>query len=127
KAFQVYSNEMVIEVLGTSYNLSNRENKDKVFLEEGAIRINNPKNIEDTLHLIAGEAAFFNAESHKVVKTSDSRFEDQAKWKDGILKYRKLAVREIHKEVQYIYGVELQLKDEAMMVNPMGFALPFSH
>lgn len=127
KPFRVYSNEMVIEVLGTSFNLNNRENKDEVFLEEGAIRINNPKNMEDTLLLIAGEAAFFNAESHKVVKTSDSRFEDQARWKDGILKFRNLAVREILKEVEYIYGVELQLNDEEMMGNPMDFALPYSN
>src|SRR5690554_1130205 len=55
KPFRVYSNEMIIEVLGTSFNLNNRENKDEVFLEEGSIRINNQKNMEDTIHLETGE------------------------------------------------------------------------
>lgn len=127
KPFRVYSHEMVIEVLGTSFNLNNRENKDEVFLEEGAIRINNQKDMEDTLHLVAGEAAFFHTDSHKVIKTSDSRFEDQSKWKDGILKFRNVSVQEILKEVQYIYGVDLQIKDDDLLEKPMDFALPYSN
>ncbi len=127
KPFRVYSNEMIIEVLGTSFNLNNRENKDEVFLEEGAIRINNQKDMDDTIHLVAGEAAFYNQDSHKVVKTSDSRFEDQSKWKDGILKFRNVSVYEILKEIQFIYGVRLEVNDEELLEKPLDFALPYSN
>lgn len=127
KPFRVYSNEIIIEVLGTSFNLNNRENKEEVFLEEGSIRINNQKNMEDTIQLETGEAAFFHVDSLKVVKTSDRRFEDQAKWKEGILKFRNVPVREILKEVQFIYGVDLRVTDEELLENPMDFALPYSN
>ena len=127
KPFRVYSNEMIIEVLGTSFNLNNRENKDEVFLEEGSIRINNQKNMEDTIHLETGEAAFFHVDSLKVVKTTDSRFEDQAKWKDGILKFRNRKVQEILEEMQHIYGVQLKIDDAELLENPMDFALPYSN
>ncbi len=127
KPFRVYSNEMVIEVLGTAFNVNNRENKEEVFLEEGSIRISGKQNALDTLLLKTGEAAFFNTQSEKMVKTSDSRFEDQAKWKDGILKFSNVPAQDVLRELQHIYGVRLILEDQELQEKPMDFALPYSN
>lgn len=127
KPFRVYSNEMVIEVLGTSFNVNNRESKDEVFLEEGSIRISGKQNALDTLQLNTGEAAFFNPLSEKMVKTSDTRFEDQALWKDGILKFSNVPVQNVLTELQHIFGVQLKLDDRELLAKPMDFALPYSN
>ena len=127
KPFRVYSNEMIIEVLGTSFNINNRENRDEVFLEEGTIRILGQHDEKDTLLLNTGESAHFNPQYARVEKTDDKQLEARAKWKDGILQFRNLPVREILAEIRHVYGVSIKLGDSELLEKPMDFALPYSN
>ncbi|WP_236973723.1 FecR family protein [Membranihabitans maritimus] len=125
--FRVRSNTMIIEVLGTSFNVNNRGKREEVFLEEGAIKLNNQRDAADTLLLKAGESAYISSDSYqKLVKTTDQRFEDKAQWKNGVLTYNNVPAHIIIEEIEQIYGVELVLKDEILRQKPMDFNWPYS-
>lgn len=125
--FKVHSNKMIIEVLGTSFNVNNRGQKDEVFLERGSIRLNNQEDKEDVLLLSSGESAYVSSDSEpKLVKSTDRRFADKAQWKDGMLTYNNVPAYLIIEEIEQIYGVKLILRDEELRQKPMDFNWPYS-
>lgn len=125
--FRVYSNDVTIQVLGTSFNVNNRDGKEEIYLQEGKIQIQNQINKEDEVLLTTGESAYYDEESSEIIKITDQRFVDRSQWRNGILKYSDIPAKEILEQVEAIYGVKLILNDAELLERPMDFALPYSN
>lgn len=126
-SFLVHSNDLTIQVLGTSFNVKNRNGKEEIYLEEGKLQVFNQNDKSDGVTLSSGESAFVLDKTHKITKSTDQKFADQSKWKDGVLKFTNTPVKEILEQVEAIYGVQLALDDEELNDRPMDFALPYTN
>lgn len=126
KPFFVYSNTLSIKVLGTTFNVNNRNGNEEIYLKEGVIQISNQTNSQEDVILNTGESAYFDSAKSEVVKTNNKKYADQSLWKEGILKFTDTSVKDILIHIEDIYGVNLKLEDAELMNRPMDFALPYT-
>jgi len=125
--FRVYSDNLVIDVLGTEFNVNNRQGAGEIYLKEGEIQVSNNRVDQAGVLLTTGESAYVDTETYKLVKTKSQKLEDQSLWRDGILKFTDTPVKNILKQVEDIYGVKLTMLDDELMKRPMDFALPYTN
>lgn len=127
KPFFVYSNTLLVKVLGTSFNMNNRNGNEEIFLEEGVIRISHQENDQEEVILNSGESAYLDIARSEVVKSHNEKYADQSLWKEGILKFTNTSVEDILIHIEDIYGVQLVMEDAELMNRPMDFALPYTN
>ncbi|MEN0052576.1 MAG: FecR domain-containing protein [Mucilaginibacter sp.] len=105
KPFRVKTNNVLIEVLGTHFNVMayNDENSVKTTLLEGAVKISNSK---DAGVLKPGQQASLNQNGQiKVVNDPDA--ENSIAWKDGLFQFTDAGIESIMRQVARWYDVSV--------------------
>ncbi|TPE46366.1 FecR family protein [Pontibacter mangrovi] len=100
-----------IEVLGTEFNVMNRENRSQVVLASGVVRLNYEKqgNIK-RLNLVPGEMAEISGNigllAHKKVNTAI-----YTSWKDNKVIFDNTSLQDIAAMLEHLYGFEVKLAE----------------
>ncbi|MBC7830186.1 MAG: FecR domain-containing protein [Chitinophagaceae bacterium] len=100
--FIVHTNEADIEVLGTEFNVMERDEKIKVSLNSGSVKISVYDNA-NPVFLIPGDILELNA---KKIQKGAGKVEDISVWKENKLVFDDTPLSEILKQLRYIYGWE---------------------
>ncbi len=110
RPFKVETDHLVTTALGTSFNVNAyRQDKERVTLVEGKIRIErNGKDLENET-LVPGEMIVFEKKKG-LEKTKVNSF-DHLRWKDGIIVFQDTPLTEAMEELEKWYGVEVELRD----------------
>ncbi|WP_411273003.1 FecR family protein [Daejeonella sp.] len=108
RPFRVESNNQVVEVLGTHFNINSYENEDfiKTTLLEGSVRIILNSAKPNAQLLKPGEQSLTSA-SHSDIKVQHTDTEKAIAWKNGYFKFKNTPIMEIMKEIERWYDVEL--------------------
>ncbi len=118
--FQVHTGDMVIEVLGTKFNVQNRGIKTNVFLEEGKIKLD----LKDTSeYMDPGQFIAYSHEEKAIVSRNAVPQDPYTSWKDGTLE-RHSNVGLFLQEIREIYGVEFDIQDKAVLEENRLFRVP---
>jgi len=118
--FQVHSGDMVIEVLGTKFNVQNRGTKTNVFLEEGKIKLD----LKDTSeYMDPGQFIAYSHEEKAIVSRNAVPQDPYTSWKDGTLEQHS-NVGLFLQEIKEIYGVEFKVQDKAVLEENRLFRVP---
>jgi len=109
--FVVITNDLEVEVYGTSFNVNNRNTTTQVFLEEGniALRLNNgvQKN------MIPGNLVTYSYKNDKIVeKEKVLRPELQISWKNGSLVFERSTLESAMRKIEESYGMTTVFEDE---------------
>ena len=118
--FIVHTDNLLIKVLGTRFNVRHRREQTQVVLEEGSIQVD-LKAHSDSLLMVPDEMVEVKkgekAVSQKVVKAGD-----YIAWKEGILNFDGASFSEISTVLKDNYGLELQFvnKRNADLINLRG-------
>lgn len=109
--FRVESDNQIVEVLGTNFNVNSYEDEDftKTTLIEGSVKIIlNPqsKSLSKTKLLKPGEQSSINS-SISDIKIENVDTEKAIAWKNGYFKFKNTPIQEIMREVERWYDVEL--------------------
>lgn len=110
--FHVKTNQLTVEVLGTSFNVESyaHENVVSVTLVEGKVTLQNPTGKALT-ELTPGDNAKYNlAEKEINIKTVDTDF--FTSWKDGYLVFKDETLEEIAKKFERWYNMKVRFDDE---------------
>lgn len=112
--FIVVTEDLEVEVLGTSFNVNSRGAKTDVFLEEGQIRLNLGTRAE-MLH--PGDFIAYSAKEEAILeRRSETPPEEQDNsWKEGVLIIKDKSVAEILKNIEELYGVETQVTNSQLL------------
>jgi hypothetical protein len=105
KPFRVKTNHVLVEVLGTHFNVMayNDENSVKTTLLEGAVKISNNENASV---LKPGQQASLNQNGQiKVVDDADA--ENSVAWKDGLFQFTDSGIEAIMRQVARWYDVSV--------------------
>jgi hypothetical protein len=109
--FRVESDDQIVEVLGTHFNVNSYDNEDftKTTLIEGSVKVilNTRSNISGKTKLLKpGEQSSINS-SKSDIKIENVDTEKAIAWKNGYFKFKNTPIQEIMREVERWYDVEL--------------------
>jgi hypothetical protein len=120
--FYVYSNDQIVEVLGTHFNINSYDNEEysKTTLLEGSVKIINEKSAAPAKILKPGQQA--------VIKRGDVQTKimiaDEAQalaWKDGYFLFKNTNIKDVVNELERWYNVDIQYDDNMEFENITGY------
>jgi transmembrane sensor len=120
--FYVYSNNQIVEVLGTHFNINSYYNEEysKTTLLEGSVKIINEKSSNTAKILIPGQQA--------VIKRGDVQTKimiaDEAQalaWKDGYFLFKNTNIKDVVNELERWYNVDIQYNNSMEFENITGY------
>jgi ferric-dicitrate binding protein FerR (iron transport regulator) len=121
--FQVITKDLIVEVLGTSFNVNSHHGKTSVYLEEGNIRLH--LNHLDTMILMdAGDLIVYSENSGLLERKNGVSKEYHTSWKDGVLRFTNAPLRLVLEKIEETYGVHFTVTDESYYEREINYPLP---
>ncbi len=123
--FVVNTSDLAVVVLGTSFNVSDRDIKTRVMLKEGAVtlKLKNKATENKEVVMKVGELVEFSKMDKKLTKQIVNT-ENFASWKDKKLIFENTDMQEIALLIQETYGLEVRFEDEKMSKRKISGTIP---
>lgn len=118
--FQVITNDLIIEVLGTQFNVHHRGEQTEVFLKEGKIKLDMEGTAE---YMNPGEFVSYSSHVKSILSRKSIPQENYTSWKEGSLQMNA-TIGEILKEIEAIYGVTVEVSDSNLLVETRNIGVP---
>lgn len=112
--FQVFTEDLTVTVLGTSFNVNSRNEQTRVFLEEGRVNLQLANPAADTLHMVPGELVSYSKKSNERPEKRHEDASENTSWKEGVLLFANTPLREVLDEIEAIYGLQFEFSDPAL-------------
>lgn len=122
--FLVLTDDLTVEVLGTSFNVVEKKDKTEVILEEGAIKLNLNRDFEQELLMSPGDLVAFSAKSDKDVEKRQVKPKVLTSWKDGVLEFEDTPLSEVMERIEAIYGWKTLYFSEELKNRKISAPLP---
>ena len=110
--FIVHANQLEIEVLGTEFNVNNRDGDTRVTLSTGKIKLNGPENLKVVKDVIMrpGEQAELTHDRAFEIKLVNTRL--YTAWKDQELVFDHTPMAEVVRMIESTYGLEVVIRHD---------------
>ncbi len=133
--FTVHTNDVAVEVLGTSFNVDSREAKTKVYLDEGRVnlKLNDTENRSgeekhaQEIIMNPGEQVSYSARQKKIEKSEGQTMITAAAWKVNVLNFKNMQFGEVLDLLRDIYGQSFECTDRKLLNTPMYLGVPYSN
>jgi transmembrane sensor len=109
--FWVFTNDLSVEVYGTSFNVNTKKKKTDVFLEEGSIWLKLKNGIDKKM--IPGNYISYSSKKNEILEDKNI-FNPIAKtsWKDGSLLFENLSLEKAMEKIEESYGFTIVFKED---------------
>ena len=108
--FWVLTNDLSVEVYGTSFNVNTKKKKTDVFLEEGNIWLSLKNGT--TKKMIPGNYVSYSSAKNEVLEDVNIyNPKTKTSWKDGTLLFDKLSLEKAMEKIEESYGYSIVYKD----------------
>ncbi|PHN06099.1 FecR family protein [Flavilitoribacter nigricans] len=124
--FQVITEDLTVEVLGTVFNVNSRHQETEVFLEEGSIRLE-LEGLEEKLLMEPGEMVAYSEHNKQLPAKKQVQAQLHTSWMDNFLFFENAPLRQILEEVKDIYGVGFEVADTSHYSRTMDTAIPIEN
>lgn len=131
--FNVLTNDLMIKVVGTAFNVKSRTEKTDVYLKEGEIHLNLNEDKTNSKNRVNGSSIIMNpgesisySVSTKNLERADSNQYGNASWMAGTLIYNNESVGNILRSLEEIYGITFQMEDGTIENRKLTTKLPYS-
>jgi len=109
--FRVQSGNQIVEVLGTHFNINSYDDEDyvKTTLLEGSVKVilNSKANVVSNTKLLKPGEQSLTKSSNSGIRIENADIEKAVAWKNGYFRFRNTPIREIMREIERWYDVEL--------------------
>lgn len=122
--FSVITNDLTIEVLGTSFNVSEKEDKTEVILEEGSIKLNLKRAFEPELFMKPGDLVAFSTKEQQKIEKRIVKPQPLTSWKDGMLQFEDVPLNIVMEKIKEIYGWQAIYENEELLSRKISTPLP---
>lgn len=123
--FCVLTNDLTVEVLGTSFNVNTHHEETKVFLEEGKVKLNFDTFSEEML-MEPGELVTYSQKTKKAQKLTP-KSEEPSSWRDGFVFLENAEFADILQKINEIYGLTYKVVDQAHLTRKFTLAIPIDN
>ena len=121
--FSVHTEDMVIQVLGTRFNVNSRNAKTRVVLNEGKIKLMLHDPERESIQMDPGDMVEYVHKEKQLVQHKVNP-ELHSSWKEGVQLFDKTPLVEVIGKMEEIYGVTIQLQDTSLMQRKMTIGIP---
>jgi len=120
--FYVYSNNQIVEVLGTHFNINSYDNEEysKTTLLEGSVKIINEKSNSNAKILQPGQQAVIK-KGDVVTKILVADQGQAIAWKEGYFLFKNTNIKDVVNELERWYNVEIEYNDDMESENITGY------
>lgn len=127
--FEIETKDLIIDVVGTSFNVKSREEKTVVYLDKGEVHLNLQEDTENSnkkkIILQPGDLVSYSRLTKELERNAGEKYEN-ASWMSGIFTYNNESVQNILKSLEEIYGKSFDVKSYELMNKKLTTGLPFS-
>ncbi|MEZ4829364.1 MAG: FecR domain-containing protein [Bacteroidia bacterium] len=121
--FSVMARDMVVQVLGTKFNVNSRKEKTRVVLNEGQIKLMLNDEKANPILMDPGDMVDYDHNDNQLVQTKVNP-ELHSSWKEGIQLFDKTPLQEVVEKMEEIYGVTISLNNEKLRQRKMTMGIP---
>lgn len=122
--FWVLTNDLTVEVLGTSFNVIEKKDKTEVILEEGSVRLNLKRDFEPEVLMQPGDMVAFSSLAETNVEKRQVKTQTLTSWKDGVLEFEDVPLTEVMERIETIYGWRPVYFNETLKTRKISIGLP---
>lgn len=113
--FQVLTQDLTVDVLGTSFNVNTRNEQTKVFLEEGKVKLKVDAAASDVIDMNPGDLVAYSKKQNKLSETrKNASALENASWKEGTLIFNDTPLEKALYTIEDIYGIQFVLQSEEL-------------
>jgi len=114
RPFKVITDEQVVEVLGTEFNLSSYSDEELIYttLVEGQLKVYTEENPELSQILLPGFQTYYFREEGLIAKRKVDVYEYTA-WKDGVFCFKNKPLEDMMKTLARWYDINVVFENEA--------------
>jgi len=139
--FKVRTSDLMVNVLGTAFNVSNRRGKTDVYLDNGSVQLElldgqiartgkkeelSPGiKLYETLMMEPGDMVSFSASTGDLHRTEAENPDRFTEWKDGTLVFDNVDFGVMLDRLEDIYGKEFAVQDTYLLHTPISAGLPY--
>jgi len=106
--FTVQTEDLVVTVLGTEFNVNSEDDRTSVYLDEGKVKLNIGDELEDEIEMAPGELVSYSKDQNKVLENRKAKSLGQTAWKEKVIMFKEATLTEVLESVSLIYGVALE-------------------
>jgi ferric-dicitrate binding protein FerR (iron transport regulator) len=121
--FTVHTEQLHVEVLGTTFNVNNRRGKVQVVLNTGKVQLQPVNNAQDTITMQPKDLVEFTADEKVYVKKQVNP-EEHSSWRKHKLIFNEKSLYEIAQVLEDTYGVAVVFSDPALKYRRFTGAIP---
>jgi len=124
--FWVLTDDLTVEVYGTSFNVDTKHQKTGVFLEEGKVWLELKNG--STQKMVPGNFISYSSVDDAIIEQKEkvaSRF--KTSWKDGAIIFENLPLIEAMQKIEDTYGLTAIFKDEASKTTLITGGVPITN
>jgi transmembrane sensor len=114
--FNVWTTDLAVTVLGTSFNVNTRNNRTQVYLEEGKVSLALEEKASEIIELEPGDVIAYSKKNKMLSeKKKNVSALENASWKEGSLIFKDTPLAKALSDIEDIYGIQFvyQQKDVA--------------
>src|SRR5690625_2646363 len=139
--FEVVTKDLIIDVVGTSFNVKSRDEKTAVFLDDGEVHLNlrKEKNLleeqieteglekrkDDKIIMQAGESVSYSIRTQELERAMGDLY-GNASWTIGTFVFSETSVSKILRSLEDIYGKQFEVRHPELLDRELTTALPYS-
>ncbi|MFY7839847.1 MAG: FecR family protein [Lacibacter sp.] len=116
--FLVHVGDMTVEVLGTSFNVSDRKAETKVVLQTGKVRVDFKDKKKESMLMEPGDLVKYNQSTKQVVKEKTDTISTVA-WKKKELMLNNTSVQDIINSIENNFGYKVEVADPALLTRKL--------
>lgn len=129
--FTVLTDDVEVEVLGTSFNVDSRQEKTEVYLDEGKVYLKLKKNRseqneEEAIFMKPGDQVRYIAKEKKVERSEGQSIATAASWKNNILNFKNMSFSEVLEMLRDLYGQSFECNNTDLLSTPMYLSGPYT-
>jgi len=111
--FNVWTADLSVTVLGTSFNVNTRNDQTQVFLEEGKVRLELEEMQSEAIEMNPGDLIAYSKKQKKLKeKRKNASALENASWKEGSLIFKDTPLPEALFKIEDIYGIQFVVQSE---------------
>lgn len=124
--FTVTTDDLVVEVLGTEFNVNTNDNKTKVFLDEGKVKLTLEESNMENLEMHPGDFVSYS-KKQKQLENNRSIALKHIGWKEDILFFEESSLSEVIGTVQNLYNISFETNQVSSLKETFTGGIPMQN
>jgi len=114
--FKVIATGLAVDVLGTVFNVNTTSDVTEVYLEEGSVRLTFAEKEEEAQILMhPGDLVKYSSVEQRVIEHVSDRKEPLGMWKDNIMFFNKVSMKDVFEALATQYSLQLNIEDKSVL------------